>query len=233
MLDRGMLLAYPDRTLVKGGRGMDEKEKKREDAPEGSRKSLKISRRGFLKGVGSGTIAVAMTGAPFPLPPDAEGALPAGVKEAVVRLKINGDAYRLTIKSHWTLLDVMRRELGLTGTKKGCDRASCGACTVIVDGKSAYACSLLAIEMEGRQISTVEGLAQGDKLHPIQQSFSEQGGYQCGYCTSGQMMSARALLDRNPKPSRDEAREAMAGNICRCGAYPKIIESVLAAAAKR
>jgi len=212
---------------------MDTKEQKPKEVKEGGSGSLKISRRGFLKGVGSGTIAVAMTGAPFPLPPDAEGALPAGIKEAVIKLNVNGDTYRLKVKSHWTLLDVLRREIGLTGTKKGCNRTSCGACTVNVDGRAVYACSLLAIEMEGRQISTVEGLAAGEKLHPIQASFSEQGGYQCGYCTSGQMMSAKALLDRTPKPGRDDVREALAGNICRCGAYPKIIESVLAATAKR
>lgn len=211
---------------------MDKKEKKPEEVKEPEVKSLKISRRGFLKGVGSGTIAVAMTGAPFSLPPEAEGALPGGLKEAVVKLTVNGDTYRLKIKSHWTLLDVLRREIGLTGTKKGCNRASCGACTVIVDGKTAYACSLLAIEMDGKRINTVEGLAEGEKLHPIQRSFSEQGGYQCGYCTSGQMMSAKALLDRNPKPGREDVKEALAGNICRCGAYPKIIESVLAATAK-
>lgn len=213
---------------------MDRKEQKSKGAKkEGEGGSLKITRRGFLKGVGSGTIAAAMTAAPFPLPSEAEGALPEGLKEAVVRLNVNGDSYRVKVKSHWTLLDVLRREIGLTGTKKGCNRTSCGACTVIVDGNAAYACSLLAIEMEGKRISTVEGLAKGDKLHPIQVAFSEKGGYQCGYCTSGQMVSAKALLDRNPQPGREEVKEAMAGNICRCGAYPKIVESVLAATAKR
>ena len=122
--------------------------------------------------------------------------------------------------------------MGLTGTKKACNSASCGACTVIVDEKTAYACSLLAIEMEGKKIVTVEGLAEGDKLHPVQRAFSEYGGYQCGYCTSGQMMSAKGLLDKNPQPNREEIREAMAGNICRCGAYPKIVEAVLAATSK-
>ncbi len=212
-------------------------DKKKEEEPEEEEKGqggkpLKISRRGFLKGVGSGTIAAAMTAAPFPLP-EAEGALPAGVREAVVKLNVNGTTYRVKVKSHWTLLEVLRRELGFTGTKKACDRASCGACTVVVDGLAVNACSLLAIEMEGKRISTVEGLAEGDRLHPIQSSFSEQGGYQCGYCTSGQMMSAKALLDKNPRPGREDVREALAGNICRCGAYPKIVESVLAAAARR
>jgi aerobic-type carbon monoxide dehydrogenase small subunit (CoxS/CutS family) len=169
---------------------------------------------------------------PFALPPEALGAPPTGVKEAIVQLQINSTSYRLKVKSHWTLLDVLRREIGLTGTKKACNRSSCGACTVIVDGQTAYACSLLAIEMEGKKITTVEGLAAGDKLDPIQQAFSEYGGYQCGYCTSGQMLSAKALLDKKPRPDRNEVREALAGNICRCGAYPKIVESVLGAAAK-
>jgi len=211
---------------------MDEREKEPKDEEENKAETMAVSRRGFLKGMGTGTVSVALTGVPFVLPPEAMGAPRAGVKEAVVQLKINSSAYRLKVKSHWTLLDVLRREIGLTGTKKACNRSSCGACTVIVDGQTAYACSLLAIEMEGKQILTVEGLAAGDKLHPVQQAFSEYGGYQCGYCTSGQMLSAKSLLDKKPRPNRDEVREAMAGNICRCGAYPKIVESVLGAAAK-
>lgn len=211
---------------------MDEEEKKPKKEEEKGAEAMKVSRRGFLKGMGTGTVTVALTGVPFALPPEALGAQPAGVKEAVVQLKVNASTYRLKVKSHWTLLDVLRREIGLTGTKKACNRASCGACTVIVDGQTAYACSLLAIEMGGKQIVTVEGLAAGDKLHPVQQAFSEYGGYQCGYCTSGQMVSAKALLDKKPRPDRDEVREALAGNICRCGAYPKIVESVLGAAAK-
>ena len=211
---------------------MNENEKKHGSGEEEKVGSIKVSRRGFLKGVGTGAATVALTGVPFVLPPEAMGVPPAGVKEAVVEFKVNSSAYRLKVKSNWTLLDVLRKHIGLTGTKKGCNRASCGACTVIVDGKTAYACSLLAIEMGGKQILTVEGLAEGDKLHPIQQAFSEYAGYQCGFCTAGQMMSAKSLLDRNPKPGREVVREAMAGNICRCGAYPKIIESVLGAAAK-
>ena len=211
---------------------MDEEEKKSANPEEKEAGSIAVSRRGFLKGMGTGTVTVALTGVPFVLPPEALGALRKGVKEAVVQLHVNASTYRLKIKSHWTLLDVLRREIGLTGTKKACDRASCGACTVIVDGRTAYACTLLAIEMEGKRIQTVEGLATGDKLHPVQQAFSEYGGYQCGYCTSGQMMSATALLAKKPRPDRDEVREALAGNICRCGAYPKIVESVLGAAAK-
>lgn len=194
--------------------------------------SSKMSRRSFLKGMATGTIAAAVVTLPAPSIPEAEAAVPAGVKEALIQLDVNGKAYRVKVKSHWTLLDVLRREIGLTGTKKACDHGNCGACTVIVDGKATYACSLLAITMEGKKIVTVEGLKEGEKLHPIQKAFSEHGGYQCGYCTPGQMMSAKALLDKNPKPTTDEVRLALSGNLCRCGAYPKIIESVLAAASK-
>jgi aerobic-type carbon monoxide dehydrogenase small subunit (CoxS/CutS family) len=201
--------------------GKDEKE--RED-------SLKMSRRSFLKGMATGTVAAAVGTLPAPAAAQAEPTLPPGLKEALIRLNVNDKVHRLRVKSNWTLLDVLRRELGLTGAKKACDRGSCGACTVIVDGRPVYACSLLAIAMEGKKILTVEGLKQGEKLHPIQRAFSEHGGYQCGFCTPGQMMSAKALLDKNPKPTEHEVRLALSGNLCRCGAYPKIIESVLAAA---
>ena len=211
---------------------MDEEEKEPKNEDNKGSGAMAVSRRGFLKGMGTGTVGVALTGIPFALPPEAMGAPPKGVKEKIVLLEVNATAYRLKVKSHWTLLDVLRREIGLTGTKKACNRSSCGACTVIVDGRTAYACSLLAIEMEGKKIMTVEGLAAGDKLHPVQQAFSEYGGYQCGYCTSGQMLSAKALLDKNQRPNRDEVREAMAGNLCRCGAYAKIIESVMGVTAK-
>jgi len=211
---------------------MNEKEKESRQEKKEKEGPAKVSRRAFLKGMGTGAIAATMTSIPVPSVPEAEAAVPAGLKEAVIQLNVNERLYRLKVKSQWTLLEVLRRELGLTGTKKACDRGNCGACTVIVDGRAVYACSLLAITMEGKKILTVEGLAEGEKLHPIQKAFSEHGGYQCGFCTSGQMMSARALLDRKPKPTREEVRAALAGNLCRCGAYPKIIESVLGASAK-
>ena len=198
---------------------------KKEKKKKGS--SLKVSRRSFLKGMGTGAIVTAVTSIPVPSPPEAEAALPAGLREAVIELNVNERIYRLKVKSHWTLLDVLRRDLGLTGTKKACNRGNCGACTVLVDGEAVYACSLLAIGIEGKKNLTVEGLKGAEKLHPIQKAFSEHGGYQCGFCTSGQMMAAKALLDRNPSPNPDEVRAALAGNLCRCGAYPKIVESVL------
>ncbi len=210
---------------------MDEREKESKEEEKEKRSSLKVSRRGFLKGMGAGAIATTMTSLPIPSIAEAVP-LPVGLKEAVIQLQVNERAYRLKVKSNWTLLEVLRRELGLTGTKKACDRGNCGACTVNVDGKAVYACSLLAISMEGKKIVTIEGLADGETLHPIQKSFSEHGGYQCGFCTSGQMMAAKALLDKNPKPTEKEVKAALAGNLCRCGAYPKIIESVLGASAK-
>ena len=200
---------------------MNEKEKESRQEKKEKEGPAKVSRRAFLKGMGTGAIAATMTSIPVSSLPEAEAAVPAGLKEAVIQLNVNERLYRLKVKSQWTLLEVLRRELGLTGTKKACDRGNCGACTVIVDGKAVYACSLLAITMEGKKILTVEGLAEGEKLHPIQKAFSEHGGYQCGFCTSGQMMSTRALLDRKPKPTvkrcvlRWPATSAVAGPIQR------------------
>ena len=208
--------------------------KKRPSQEEGNTTSPRVSRRAFLKGMGAGAVAAAVP----PLPsssaaPGASAELPTGLTQALIQLTVNNHAYRVRVKSNWTLLDVLRRELGLTGTKKACDRGSCGACTVLLEGKPVYACSLLAIAMDGQKILTLEGLREGDKLHPIQKAFSDHGGYQCGFCTSGQMISAKALLDGNPHPSPDQVRSALAGNLCRCGAYPKILESVLAAAVSK
>jgi xanthine dehydrogenase YagT iron-sulfur-binding subunit len=211
---------------------MDEKNKPAEEEERKKKGSFKVSRRSFLKGMATGTVAATIVTLPIPSLPQAEAAVPPGRKEALILLNVNDKNHRLKVKSHWTLLDVLRRELGLTGTKKACDRGNCGACTVILDGKAVYACSLLAIAMDGRKILTVEGLRQGENLHPIQKSFSEHGGYQCGFCTSGQMMSTKVLLDKNPRPAPEDVRLALAGNLCRCGAYPKIIESVLGVSSK-
>ncbi len=203
---------------------MDEKRKK------GS--SLKVSRRDFLKGVGTGAVATTLTTTSFTLPESAEGALPPGIKEAVIELTVNGQVHRLRVKSHWTLLEVLRNQLGLTGAKRFCDRGSCGACTVIMEEKAIYACSRLAIEADGKSITTIEGLADGEKLHPIQEAFVQHDGMQCGFCTSGMIMSVKSLLDKNPRPTSSEMKEALAGNICRCSAYPKILESAMAASQK-
>lgn len=143
---------------------------------------------------------------------------------------VNGERVQVSIEPRRTLLSVLREDLGLTGAKRGCGRGECGACTVMLDGETVYACMTLAIDCEGRAVRTVESLAQGERLHPVQQAFVEQDGYQCGFCTPGQVMSAVALLEHNAHPSQDEVLHEMGGNICRCGAYPNIVKAVLAAA---
>jgi aerobic-type carbon monoxide dehydrogenase small subunit (CoxS/CutS family) len=143
---------------------------------------------------------------------------------------VNGTEHRAEVEDRWTLVEVLRDHLGLTGTKIGCDRGECGACTVLLDGKPVYSCSQLAVWANGRTVQTVEGLARNEHLHPLQEAFIEHDGPQCGYCTSGQLMSAKALLDHNPHPTADEVRAAMTGNICRCSNYNRYVESVLAAA---
>jgi len=149
-----------------------------------------------------------------------------------IRITVNGKTYELQVKPWETLLEVIRDELGLTGTKEGCGLGECGACTVIMDGKTVNSCLVLAPEADGKEILTIEGLAQGDKLHPIQEAFLEQGGLQCGFCTPGVILSTKALLDENPKPTDEEMRRGMAGNFCRCTGYTKIFESIKAAAQK-
>jgi aerobic-type carbon monoxide dehydrogenase small subunit (CoxS/CutS family) len=146
-----------------------------------------------------------------------------------VTLRVNGQEVRVLIEPRRTLLSVLREELGLTGAKRGCGRGECGACTVILDGETAYACMTLAIDCEGREIRTVEGLAQGNQLHAVQEAFVAHDGYQCGFCTPGQVMSAVALLEHNPHPTEAEVRREMSGNLCRCGAYPNILRAVIAA----
>jgi xanthine dehydrogenase YagT iron-sulfur-binding subunit len=218
--------------LIKKGKTMSEEEKEPKKERRKEKNGRRVSRRDFLKGMGTSAVAASLTAAPVPLLPGAEAALPAGVKETVIQLTVNEKAVRVKVKSHWTLLDVLRKELGLTGTRRFCDRGSCGACTVIMEGKAVYACSRLAIEADNKKIVTIEGLAEGDKLHPIQEAFVQNDGMQCGFCTSGQIMSVKALLDVNPRPTTAQMKEALSGNICRCSAYPKILKSAMAAAQK-
>jgi len=143
-----------------------------------------------------------------------------------VRLKVNGESYDLFIAPYRTLLDVLREELQLTGSKKGCDVGDCGACTVLLDGKPVNACLALAATAEEREIVTIEGLAQNGKLHPLQEAFVKEGAVQCGYCTPGMLMSLKALLDANPRPTLEEIKIAIAGNLCRCTGYTKIFKAV-------
>lgn len=184
----------------------------------------KISRREFVETTGAGLVVA--TGAPLA----AQETPPSGPRTKV-KLTVNGVEHRTEVEDHWTLAEMLRDHLRLTGTKIGCDRGECGACTVLLDGKPVYSCSQLAVWADGRSVTTVEGLAHDGHLHPLQEAFIEHDGPQCGFCTSGQLMSAKALLDRNPHPNADEVRAAMTGNICRCSNYNRYVESVLAASA--
>ncbi len=144
-----------------------------------------------------------------------------------IGLKVNGIDYRLKIEPWRTLVEVLRENLGLMGTKKACNEGECGACTVIMDGRAVTSCLILAIDARGKDILTIEGLSEGEKLDPIQESFLKNGGLQCGFCTPGMVMSAKALLDENPSPTLIETREAIAGNLCRCTGYQHIINSIM------
>ena len=152
-----------------------------------------------------------------------------GPEKVPVTLHVNGRTVEVHIEPRRTLLSVLREELGLTGAKEGCGEGNCGACTVLLDDSTVYACLTLAVDCEGRRIRTIEGLSRGGELHPVQRAFVEEDGYQCGFCTSGQILSAVALLERCPNPSEEEVRRGMVGNLCRCGAYPNIVKAVLAA----
>jgi len=142
-------------------------------------------------------------------------------------LQVNGDTYPVEIEPGRSLLSVLRTEIGLTGSKEGCDDSECGACMVLLDGKPVNSCSYLALQAEGHEVTTVEGLANGGDLHPLQRAFLEEGGVQCGFCTPGMLISATALLDSNPTPTEDEVRLALSGNLCRCTGYQGIANAVL------
>jgi len=149
-----------------------------------------------------------------------------------IRLRVNGQEHTLEISPQRLLLDCLRYDLGLTGSKEGCSIGVCGACTVMMDDKSVSSCLILAVAADGKEITTIEGLAPDDRLHPVQQAFIDYGGFQCGICTPGMIMAAKALLDVNPDPSEDEIKDWMMGNLCRCTGYYKILESIQAAAAQ-
>ena len=151
---------------------------------------------------------------------------------ALLGLTVNGEAVEASVAPYKTLLEVLREDLGLTGTKHGCELGECGACAVVLDGEPRLSCLTLALECQGRRVDTIEGLARGPQLHPLQAAFADFGGSQCGYCTPGVIMTAKALLDRNPSPSRDEIREATAGNLCRCTGYQQITDAIEDAAAR-
>ena len=146
-------------------------------------------------------------------------------------LDVNHSLYTVAVEDHWTLLDVLRDKLGFTGAKKGCDRGECGACSVLIDGTVVQSCLVLAVQAQGKAIVTIEGLARDGRLDPLQIAFHEAGAIQCGFCTPGMIIAAKALLLRNPHPTEDEIKEAMSGNLCRCTGYVKIVEAVKMAAA--
>lgn len=150
----------------------------------------------------------------------------------LITLKVNGEQFEIYVPIHKTLLEVLREDLQLTGTKHGCELGECGTCTVLVDGEPVLSCLALPVEIQGREILTVEGLAENGTPHPLQQAFAELGAAQCGYCTPGILVTAKALLDHNSHPSRDEIREALAGNLCRCTGYTKILQAVELAASR-
>jgi xanthine dehydrogenase YagT iron-sulfur-binding subunit len=201
-----------------------------DDQHDGKRCRSGFSRRGFLTTVGAGAAAASLAGR-------AQVPQRAGDEQAdgqrVITLNVNGNTHRLLVEPRWPLLFVLRERLGLTGTKVGCERGECGACTVLIDGVARYACLTLAVEAEGHEVTTLEGLMEGEELGTVQQAFLDEDAYQCGYCTPGQIMAAEGLLRVEDRPDTEQIRRAMSGNLCRCGAYPHIAKAVERAAGQR
>ncbi len=189
-----------------------------------------VSRREFLKVAGtSAAITELLVGCKAEAAPEKSVRIPRA-QTVTVTLKVNGKVYKLQLEPRVTLLDALRNNLNLTGTKQVCDRGECGACTVLMDGKPVYSCMMLAVDAEGHDIVTIEGLAKDGKLHPVQEAFVEHDALQCGFCTPGFIMAAVGFLNQNKAPSPEDVRKALSGNICRCGVYPRIIAAVLDAA---
>jgi xanthine dehydrogenase YagT iron-sulfur-binding subunit len=192
-----------------------------------------VTRRDFLKGMGTGALGSAVL--PGLMAQDAiptkKGLVPVFDRKSIT-LTVNGAPRTLAVAANETLLDVLRERLELTGAKKVCDRGECGGCTVLLDGAPVYACMTLAVRADGRSVTTVEGLAKGGKLHPVQEAFVENDGYQCGFCTPGFIMTTAGLLAANPLSSLDEIKHALSGNLCRCGNYAKIYKAVASASSK-
>ncbi|HSL24451.1 MAG TPA: (2Fe-2S)-binding protein [Vicinamibacterales bacterium] len=196
----------------------------RTESPQG------VSRRSFIQSAGAGAIGAVALGKAEARPPQ-EIQRPEDM--TAVSLTVNGRRHRLLVEPRWSLLYVIRHELGLSGTKVGCERGECGTCTVLIDGVPRYACMTLALEAEDTEVTTVEGLMRGEDLGPVQQAFVERDAFQCGYCTPGQVVAAEGLLRANPHPTLDQIREGMSGNVCRCGSYGHICRAVERAAELR
>ena len=186
-----------------------------------------VSRRGFIGGVSVGTTALGLLDSP-----EAQAATVGtlGPDEVPITLRINGKAVKLSVEPRVTLLDALRNRLNMTGAKRVCDRGTCGACTVSINGKSVYGCTTLAIDAQGKDIQTIEGIATAPKLHPVSAAFVNQDGQQCGYCTPGFVMAAKGFLERNPNPTYEQVERGLGGNLCRCGTYVGIRKAVLEAA---
>jgi len=197
------------------------------------RDSKRFGRRNLFLGLGVGAAVAPSLEAcePAKAPPPASGVL--GPAPVTAILRVNGAEHRVAVEPRQTLADVLRFDLGLSGTKVGCDRGACSACTVWIDGTPVLACTTFALDAVGRDVTTIEGLARGETLHPVQQAFIDHDAMQCGYCTPGMVMSCAALLARNANPSLEDVQTAVSGNLCRCGTYPKVFEATLAAAGKR
>jgi len=190
-----------------------------------------FSRRSFLKTVGAGGVAAGVMGPASGV--EAQAVRAAGPGAVPIQLNVNGRVHKLDVEPRVTLLDALRTRLDITGAKRVCDRGACGACTVLVDDKTVYACSTLAIEAQGKRIRTVESLTEGTVLHPVQQAFCDRDGLMCGFCTPGFVVATAALLERNPKPTAEQARKALDGNICRCGTYVRVLEAALNTGGRR
>jgi xanthine dehydrogenase YagT iron-sulfur-binding subunit len=190
-----------------------------------------LSRRGFLSSVGAGAVTAALP-VRLPAPPPPPEVVAAGEMVRVV-LRINGRPYPVLVEPRWSLVHVLREELGLTAAKEGCGRGECGACTVLADGEPRYACLTLAVEADDLEITTLEGLMDGEELGTTQHAFAEADAFQCGYCTPGQIMAAEGLLRSNPKPTLEQVRKGLSGNLCRCGTYVNIFRAVERAAELR
>lgn len=202
----------------------------REEKPKGKLSS--VTRRSFLKGLSTGALVTTAASIGIGRQRDVEGhplQVEEGVPKVAIRLNVNGLPYRLEVEPRRTLADVIRNDLGLTGTKIGCSRGECGACTILMEGRPVYSCTILAFQAQDKKIQTIESLSDGETLHPIQQAFIEKDAFQCGFCTPGMILSVKALLDRNLEPTREDVKRAISGNLCRCANYMHIIDASLEA----